>query len=31
MQNSLKFDSKTFKTAYITRLIVRNAKDLIRD
>jgi hypothetical protein len=30
-QNSLKFDNKTFKIAYITRLVIRNAKDLIRD
>jgi hypothetical protein len=30
-QNSLKFDNKTFKIAYITRLIARNARDLIRD
>ena len=30
-QNSLKFDNKTFKIAYITRLVARNARDLIRD
>jgi hypothetical protein len=31
MQNSLKFNSKTFKIAYITRLIAKDARDLIRD
>jgi hypothetical protein len=29
MQNSLKFNNKTFKIAYITWLIVKDAKDLI--
>jgi hypothetical protein len=28
-QNSLKFNSKTFKIAYITRLVAKDAKDLI--
>jgi hypothetical protein len=31
MQNSLKFNNKTLKIAYITRLIAKDAKDLIRD
>jgi hypothetical protein len=30
-QNSLKFDNKTFKIAYTTRLIIKDARDLIRD
>jgi hypothetical protein len=30
-QNSLEFDSKTLKIAYITRLVARDARDLIRD
>jgi hypothetical protein len=30
-QNSLEFDSKTFKIAYIAWLITRDARDLIRD
>jgi hypothetical protein len=30
-QNSLKFDNKTLKIAYTTRLIARDVKDLIRD
>jgi hypothetical protein len=29
MQNSLKFNNKTFKIAYTTRLIARDVKDLI--
>jgi hypothetical protein len=28
-QNSLKFDSKTLKIAYITRLIARDTRDFI--
>jgi hypothetical protein len=31
MQNSLKFDNKTFKIAYTTRFIAKDVKDLIRD
>jgi hypothetical protein len=31
MQNSLKFNNKTFKIAYITRLVIKDARDLIRD
>jgi hypothetical protein len=31
MQNSLKFDNKTLKIAYTTRLVARDARDLIRD
>jgi hypothetical protein len=30
-QNSLKFNSKTLKIAYTTRLVAGNARDLIRD
>jgi hypothetical protein len=29
MQNSLEFDSKTLKIAYIARLIARDTRDLI--
>jgi hypothetical protein len=31
MQNSLEFNSETFKIAYITWLVAKDARDLIRD
>ncbi len=31
MQNSLEFDNKTLKIAYIARLVASSARDLIRD
>jgi hypothetical protein len=31
IQNSLKFNNKTFKIAYTTRLVTKDARDLIRD